>query len=179
MMTHRNFWGIHPNFLKINVIKLKHALLLFSRPVMSDSLRPHGLQHARPYHRPEFAQVHVHCISDAVQPSHPLTISSPSALNLSSIRYFPNESFVHIRWPKYWSFSFSISPPSKYLGLISLKIDWFDPLAVQGTFRSLLQHHSSKAQFFGILSSLWSSSHNHMWPLGKPWPWLSGSLLVE
>ena len=66
-----------------------------------------------------------------------------------SIRYFPN---VHIRWPKYWSFSISISPSSEYLGLISLKIAWFDPLAVQGTFRSLLQHHSSKA------SILWHSA---------------------
>ena len=66
-----------------------------------------------------------------------------------SIRYFPN---VHIRWPKYWSFSISISPSSEYLGLISLKIAWFDPLAVQGTFRSLLQHHSSKA------SILWQSA---------------------
>ena len=149
-MTHRNFSGIHPNFLKINVIKLKHALLLFSRPIMSDSLQRHGLQHARPHHLPEFAQVHVHCISDAVQPSHPLTLSS-SALNLSSIRYIPSESSVHIRWPKYWNFSFSISPPSEYLALISLKIDWFDPLAVQGTFRSLLHHHSSKA------SILWHS----------------------
>ena len=176
-MTHRNFWGIHPNFLKINVIKLKHALLLFSRPIVSDSLRPHGLQHAWPHHRPEFAQVHVHCISDAVQPSHPLTISSPSALNLSSIRYFPNESFVHIRWPKYWSFSFSISPPSKYLGLISLMIGLIPLLSkgLSGVFSSTtVQRLNSLA-----LSSLWSSSHNRMWPLGKPWPWLSGSLLVE
>ena len=143
-MTHRNFSGIHPNFLKINVIKLKHALLLFSRPIMSDSLQRHGLQHARPHHLPEFAQVHVHCISDAVQPSHPLTLSS-SALNLSSIRYIPSESFVHIRWPKYWNFSFSISPPSEYLALISLKIDWFDLLAVKGTLKSLLQLHTLKA----------------------------------
>ena len=69
-----------------------------------------------------------------------------------SIRDFSNESSVHIRWPKYWSFSFSISPSSEYSGLISLKIDWFDLLAVQGTFRSLLQHYSSKA------SILWHSA---------------------
>ena len=79
-------------------------------------------------------QVHVHCFGDAIQPTHRLIPSSPSALNLSSIR-----------WPKYWSFSFSISPSSKYSGLISLKIDWFDFLAVQGTLRSLLQHHSLNA----------------------------------
>ena len=116
----------------------------------------------------------------SVMPSSHLILWCPLLLLPSvfpSIRDFSNELFVHIRWPKYWCFS--ISPSSEYSGLISLKIDWFDPLAVQGTFRSLLQHHSSKAQFFGILSSLWSSSHNHMWPLGKPWPWLSGSLLVE
>ena len=76
---------------------------------------------------PRVFQVHVHCFGDAIQPPHHLTPSSPSGLNLSSIR-----------WPKYWSFSFSISPSSKYSGLISLKIDWFDFLAVQGTLRSLL-----------------------------------------
>ena len=63
----------------------------------------------------------------------------------SSIRVFSNESVLHIRWPKYWSFSFSISPSNEYSGLISFRIDWFDPLAVQGTLKSLLQHHSSKA----------------------------------
>ena len=69
-----------------------------------------------------------------------------------SIRDFSNESSIHFRWPKYWSFSFSISPSSEYSGLISLKIDWFDLLSVQGTFRSLLQHHSLKA------SILWRSA---------------------
>ena len=104
-----------------------------------------------PHHLPEFAQGHVHCISDAVQPSHPLTPSSPSAPIFRSIRDFSNESSVHIR-PKYWSFNFSFSPSSEYSELISLKIDWFDLLVVQGTFRSLLQHHSSKA------SILWRSA---------------------
>ena len=105
-----------------------------------------------PHHFPEFAQVHIHCISDAIQPSHlwcPLLLL-PSIL--PSTRDFSNESSVHIRWPKYWSFSFSISPSSEYSGLISLKIDWFDLLAAWGTFRSLLQHHSSKASF------LWHSA---------------------
>ena len=78
------------------------------------------------HHLPKFAQVHVHCVGDAIQTSHLLMPSSPFAFNL-------------------WSFSFSISPSNEYSGLISLKIDWFDLLAVQGTLRSLLQHHSLKA----------------------------------
>ena len=92
-----------------------------------------------PHHLLEFAQVHVYCIGDVVQPSHPLMPPSPSALNLSQHQDFSNEWSVHIRWPKYWCFSFSISPSSKYAVLISLKIHWFDLLAVQGTFRSLLE----------------------------------------
>ena len=85
-----------------------------------------------------------------------------------SIRDFSNELAVYIRWPKYWSFSFSISASSEYSGLISLKIDWFNLLAVQGTVRSLLQHLSSKASIFGSLPSLRSNSDNHTWPLGRP-----------
>ena len=84
-----------------------------------------------------------------------------------SIRDFSSESSVCIRWSKYWSFSFSISPSSEYSELISLEIDWFDLLAVQETFRSLLQHHSSKASILWHSPSLWSSAHNHTWPLGK------------
>ena len=84
-----------------------------------------------------------------------------------SIRDFSNESAVCIRWPKYWSFSFSISPSSEYSGLISLKIDWFDVLAVQETIRNLLQHTVQRHQFFGVLPSLLTSSHNPMWPLGR------------
>ena len=94
---------------------------------------------------PELAQTHVHQVSDAIQPSHPLSSPSPLSFNLSSIRVFPKESVLCIRWPKYWSLSFSISPSNKYSGLISFRIDWFDLLAVQGTLKSLLQHHSSKA----------------------------------
>ena len=92
----------------------------------------------------EFPQTHVHWVSDATQPSQDLLPPS-LALNLSSIRVFSNESALHIRWPKYWSFSFSISPSNEYSGLISFRIDWFDLLAVQGTIKSLLKHHSSKA----------------------------------
>ena len=94
---------------------------------------------------PELAQTHVHQVSDAIQPSHPLSSPSPLSFNLSSIRVFSKESVLCIRWPKYWSFSFSISPSNKYSGLISFRIDWFDLLAIQGTLKSLLQHHNSKA----------------------------------
>ena len=76
-----------------------------------------------------------------------------------SIRVFSNESVLHIRWPKYWSFSFSISPSNEYSGLISLRIEWFDLLAVQGSLKSLLQYHHSKHQFFSTQLSLWSNSH--------------------
>ena len=81
----------------------------------------------------------------AIQPSHPLWSPSPPALNLSSIRVFSNESALRIRWPKYWSFRFNISPSNEYSGLISFRMDWLDLLAVQRTLKSLLQHHSSKA----------------------------------
>ena len=116
------------------------------------------------YHLPKFAQVYIHCISDAIQPSHPLTPSSLSdTLNLwhpllylpsifPSIRDFSNELTAHSRWPKYWNFSFSISHSKEYAGLVSLKIDWLDLLAVQGTFRSLLQRYSLK------VSILWFSA---------------------
>ena len=114
---------------------------------------------------PKPAQTHIHCVVDAIQPSHPLSSPSP-AFNLaslmpsnhlilchpllppsifSSIRVFSNESVLHIRWPNYWSFSFSISPSNEYSELISFRMDWLDLLAVQRTLKSLLQHHSSKA----------------------------------
>ena len=100
----------------------------------------------------ELAQTHVHWVGDAMQPSHPLLFPSPPAFNLSSYRIFSNESILRIRWPKCWSFSFSTSPPNEYLGLISFRIDWFDLLAVQGTLKSLLQHHSSKASILRHLA---------------------------
>ena len=106
-----------------------------------------GLQHLRlpcPPPLQEFAQTHVHQVGDTIQQSHPLLSPSPSSI-FPSIRVFSNELVLHIRWPKYWSFSFSISPSNEYSGLISFRIDWFDLLAVQGTLNSLLQHHSSKA----------------------------------
>jgi len=98
---------------------------------------------------PELTQTHVHPVSDAIQPSHHHLILCHSLFLLPSIipsiRVFSNESVIYIRWPKYWSFSFSISPSNEYSGLISFRMDWLDLLAVQGTVKSLLQHHSSKA----------------------------------
>ena len=160
--------------LKILHLYLWRMLLLFSCPVMSNSLWPKWLQYTRPIcpsHLPKFAQVHVHCISDAVQPSHPLTpfLFLPSIF--PSIRDFSSESAVLIRWSKYWSFSFSfsfsISPSDEYSGLISLKIDWFDCFAVQGLSGVFSSTSVRRHWFFLGLPSLWSVSHNCSWPLGR------------
>ena len=102
---------------------------------------------------------------ELVMPSNHLFLCCPLLLTpsiFSSIRVFSNESALHIRWPKYWRFSFSISPSKEYSGLISFRMDWLDLLAVQGTLRSLLQHHIvQKHQFFGAQLSLESNSHIH------------------
>ena len=94
---------------------------------------------------PEIAQTHVHRVSDAIQPLHPLSSPSPPAFNPSQHQGLSSESVLHISWPKFWSFSFSISPSNEYSGLISFMMDWLDLLVVQGTVESLLQYHSSKA----------------------------------
>ena len=94
---------------------------------------------------PEFIQTHVHRVSDAIQPSHPLSSPSPLPPIPPSIRVFSNESTLRKRWPMYWSFSFSIIPSKEIPELISFRIDWLDLLAVQGTVKSFLKHHSSKA----------------------------------
>ena len=94
---------------------------------------------------PEFTQTHVHRVGDAIQPSHPLSSPSPPAPIPPSIRVFSNESTLCIRWPKYWSFSFSISPSNEHPALISFRMHWLDLLAVQETLKSLLQNHCSKA----------------------------------
>ena len=115
---------------------------------MSNSLRPHGLQHVRPpcpSPTLEFTQTHVH---ESVMPSNHFILCHPLLLLPSifpSSRVFSNESVLRIRWPKYWSYSFSISPSNEYSGLISFRIYCFDLLAVQGTLKNLLHHHSSKA----------------------------------
>ena len=136
----------------------------FSCSVVSESLQPHGLQHAmRPVHFQllEFTQTHVH---ESVMPSNHLFLCRPLLLLPSifpSIRVFSNESALRIRWPKYWSFSFNISPSNEHPGLISFRMDWLDLLAVQGTLKSLLQHHSSKASILQAQPCLRSNSHIH------------------
>ena len=89
------------------------------------------------YQLPEFTQTHIHGVSDAIQPSHPLSSPPPPAFNLSQHQVFSNESALCIRWPRYWSFGFSISPSNEYSGLISFRIDWFDLHAVQGILKSI------------------------------------------
>ena len=100
---------------------------------------------------PESIQTHVHCVGDAIQPSHPLSSASPPALN-PSIRVFPNESALCIRWPKYWSFSFNISPYNEHPGLISFRMDWVgSPCSPRGC-----QESSPTPQFKSINSSMLS-----------------------
>ena len=108
---------------------------------------------------------------ESVMPSSHLILGRPFLLLppiLPSIRVFSNESTLLMRWPKYWSFSFSIIPSKEHPGLTSFRMDWLDLLAVQGTLKSLLQHHSSKHQCFGPQLSSQSNSHIHTWPLEKP-----------
>ena len=110
---------------------------------------------------PELAQTHVHQVSDAIQPSHPLSTPSPPAFNLSQHQGLFQKSVLRIRWPKYWSFSLGISCSNEYSGLVSFRMDGLDLLAVQGTLRSLLQHHGAKASILRR-SALWSNFHIHM-----------------
>ena len=122
---------------------------------MYDSLQPHGLQHARVLCPPlslGVAQIRV-------MPSNHLILCHPLIREASGV--FSSELALHIRWPKYWSLSFSISPSNEYSGLISFTIDLFDLLAVQRTLKSFLQHHSLKASILRRSAFFWSSSHIH------------------
>ena len=136
----------------------------FSHSVMSQSLRPHGLQHARlPCPSPTPRAYSNSCPSsqDAIQPSHPLSSPCPPAFS-SSIRVFSNESVLHIRWPKYWSFSFSISPSSEYSGLISFRIDCWISLQSKGLLRVFSNTTVQKHQFFGTAFFIVQLSHPYM-----------------
>ena len=140
------------------------VVLLFSRSVVSNSLQLHGLQHARlpcPSPFPELAQTHVF---ESVMPSNHLILCRPLLFLPSifpSIRVFPNESALCIRWPKYWSFSFSISSSNEYSGLISFRTDWFDSLKSKGLSRVFYNTTAQKHQFFRVQISLWSNAHIH------------------
>ena len=128
----------------------------FSCSVVSDSLGPYGLQHTRPPCPSPAPGACSNSRHPTMMPSNHAILCHPLPLPPSifpSIRVFFSGSVLHIRWPKYWNFSFSMSPSNEYSGLISFWIDWFD-LAIQGTLKRLLQHHSSKASFFGAQLSL-------------------------
>ena len=150
---------------------------------MSNSLQPYGLQQARlPYPSPTPGAYSNSCPSS--QWYHP-TISSFVVPFSSCFQSFPasgsfsNESILHIRWPKYWSFSFSISPSNEYSGLISFRMDCLDLPAIWGTLKSLLQHHSSKASILWCSTFFNSTSHIHTWLLEKPQLSLEGPLLAK
>ena len=132
---------------------------------MSDSLQPHELQHARPPCPSPTPGVHPNsCPSSrrcypAIILCRPLLLLPPIP---PSIRVFSNESTLRMKWPKYWSFSFSISPSNEHPGLISFGMDWLDLLAVQGTLKSLRQHHSSKASILQCSAFFQTNFHIHM-----------------
>ena len=138
---------------------------------MSDSLRLHELQHIRPPCPSPTPGVHANSSIESVMPSSHLILCRLLLLLPPvppSIRIFSNESTLYMRWPKYWSFSFSISPSNEHPGLISFRMDWLDLFAVQGTLKSLLQHHSSKASILRLsflhsptLTSIYDYWKNH------------------
>ena len=128
---------------------------------------------------PGVAQTHVHWVGDAVQPSHPLSSPSPPAFNLPSIRIFSNESSLRIRWPKYCSFNFSISPSNEYSGLISIRKIGLISLQSKGLSRVYSNTTVQKHQFFSTQPSLWSDSHIHTSLLEKPQLFLNGPLLSK
>ena len=143
-----------------SIVGVQFSSVAQSCPTLRDPI-DYSMPHFPVHHQyPKFIQTHVHRVSDAIQQSHPLSFPSPPAFSLSlllllsvfpSIRVFPSESVLCIRCPKYWSFSFSISPSNEHFGLISFRVNWLDFCEVQGTLNSLPQHHSSKA------SILWCS----------------------
>ena len=144
----------------------------FSRSVMSDSLWPHELQHTRPPCPSPTHGVHPNScpLSRWCHPavSYSVIPFSSCPQSLPASEFFSNESTLLIQWTKYWSFSFSIIPSKEHPGLISFRMDWWDLLAVQGTLKSLLQHHSSKASILWCSLSSQCNSHIHTWPPEKP-----------
>ena len=140
----KNLWAYQLFLLTISISHIIFSSVQFSHSVVSNSLRPHGLQHARPPCPSSTPRVYSNSSIELVMPPNHLILCHPLLLLPSvfpMIRGFSKESVLHIRWPKYWSFNFSIS----LSGLISFRIDWFDLLAVQKPLKSLHQHHSSKA----------------------------------
>ena len=128
--------------LEINLMALNSfSVQLLSRVQLCDSMDSSTPGFPVHHQLLEPTQTHVHRVGETIQPSYPLSSPSPPTFNFSSISVFSNESVLHIRWPNYWSFSFSLSPSSEYSGLISFRMDWFDLLAVQGTLKSSSTPH--------------------------------------
>ena len=143
-----------------------------SRSVMSNSLRPHESQYARPPCPSPSPRVYPNSWPSSqwyLQPSHPLSSPSSPTPVPPSIRVFLKESILCMRWPKYWSLSFSISPSNEHHELISFRMDWLDLLAVQGTWKSLLQYHSSKALILQCSAFFTVQLTIHTWWLEKPY----------
>ena len=144
------FWGTN---IQHEYSSIQFSSVAQSCPTLRDPVNCSTSGFPVHHQLPEFTHTHVHRVRDAIQPSHPLSSPSPPASNPPpASRVFSNESTLRMRWPKYWTFSFSIIPSKGIPGLISFRMDWLDLLAVQGTLKSLLQHHSSKA------SILWRSA---------------------
>ena len=164
--TYRDFLGVPV----VQFSSVQFSSVQFSHSVMSNFLRPHV--HSTPglpvHHQLlEFTQTHVHRVGDAIQSSHPLSSPSPLAprpyqhIGKRPPRVFSNESTLHMRWPKYWSFSFSISPSNEHPGLISFRMDWLDLLESKGLSRVFSNTTVQKHQFFGAQLSSQSNSHIH------------------
>ena len=150
---------------------VRFSLIAQSCPTLCNPMN-HSMPGLPVHHQlPEFTQTHVHWVGDAIQPSHPLSSPFPPAFNLSQHQSFSNESVLSIRCPKYWSFSFSISPSSEYSGLISFRMHWLDLLAAQGTLKSFWDHSFwttvQKHQFFGTQLSLYKTSLTYSEPNNK------------
>ena len=135
-----------------NIQTFQFSSVQFSRTVVSDSVTPWTAARQGSLSITNSQSLLKLMSIESVMPAHHQLPPYPSAFTFPSIRVFSNESALRIRWPKYWSFSFNISPSNEYSGLISFRMDWLDLLAIQGTLKSLLQHHSSKA------SILWHSA---------------------
>ena len=138
------------SLIKDMKVRVTGYLIAFSSVAQSCPTLCDPMNHSAPglpvHHQlPEFPQTYVHQVGDAIQPSHPRSSPSPPAPNPAQHQDLSNESTLRTRWPKYWSFSFSISPSKEHQGLIFSTMDLLDLLAVQGTLKSLLQYHSSKA----------------------------------
>ena len=165
MAISTSFWQLPcVKNVKIYDIQSMCSVSQFSRSVMSDSVTSWTAAYQASLSITNSRSLPKLMSIESVMPSshlilcHPLLL--PSSI-LPSIRVFSNESVLCIRWPKYWSFSFTISPSNEYSGLISFRMDWLDLLAVQGTLKRLLQHHSQKHQFFCTQLSLQSNFHIH------------------